>query len=222
MPRKTYRKKRNVKRPRRKRKTLSLRRSPMGTSFATKLRYYDTVSVNPGVGSLAYHKFAANGLYDPDLTGTGHQPRGFDQLMVMYNHYLVVGSKITITVHNSDANIPIVCGVYTSVDNQTTTAPRDFMEQAGRRYTVLAGDAQGGNNIKTLTAYASPKKMFNVANLKDNTNLRGYISANPTELLYYNLFAFSQNETSDPAACDFSVVIDYLVIFSEPNDLDAS
>lgn len=36
-------------------------------------------------------------MYDPDLTGFGHQPYFFDQLTDIYSHYVVIGSKIKIS-----------------------------------------------------------------------------------------------------------------------------
>ena len=37
-----------------------------------------------------------NSLFDPNLSGLGHQPRGFDQLMAVYEKYTVVAAKITV------------------------------------------------------------------------------------------------------------------------------
>ena len=36
-----------------------------------------------------------NSLFDPDQTGTGHQPYYFDQFAALYNRYTVLGSKLT-------------------------------------------------------------------------------------------------------------------------------
>lgn len=36
-----------------------------------KLRYVDTVSINPGAAAVLPHFFSANGIFDPDETGTG-------------------------------------------------------------------------------------------------------------------------------------------------------
>lgn len=39
--------------------------------------------------------FYANGLYDPDITGTGHQPQGYDQWGDLYRTATVLKSKIS-------------------------------------------------------------------------------------------------------------------------------
>ncbi len=226
MPRKYYKKK-TPYRPRRRRfkrkkNFISNKLSPMPLRFASKMKYYTTVSINPSVGTVAKHVFAANGLYDPDITGGGHQPRIFDEMMALYNHYTVVGSRIKVTFFNSDANIPVVCGIMVSTDATSSTELQDYIEQGNVRYAVVGGDTHGSGSLRTLTATGSPKKAFGVAKIMDNSNLKGYVSGNPAELLYYNVFCCAQNESSDPSSVDCTVEIEYLAVFTEPTNLQAS
>lgn len=39
---------------------------------------------------LTYHLFRANGIFDPDVTGTGHQPLYRDQVADLYTNYTVI------------------------------------------------------------------------------------------------------------------------------------
>ena len=54
-------------------------------SISTKLRYVEKINMGSiGASSnVVQNQFIANGAYDPNFTGTGHQPRGFDQ----FNEY---------------------------------------------------------------------------------------------------------------------------------------
>jgi len=38
--------------------------------------------------------FSLNSLYDPDITGVGHQPYGFDQMAALYSNYIVESASI--------------------------------------------------------------------------------------------------------------------------------
>jgi len=57
----------------------------------TNLRYSTVIPV-PAVAHYEY-VFKANSLFDPDLTGVGHQPTYFDQLAAIYSQYCVLGCK---------------------------------------------------------------------------------------------------------------------------------
>jgi hypothetical protein len=47
-----------------------------------------TLALPVGPGFLDY-VLRLNSLFDPDFSGGGHQPKGFDQLAVLYNRYRV-------------------------------------------------------------------------------------------------------------------------------------
>jgi len=83
-----------------------IQRAPTGHPFpqryVTKLRYVsDAITVTTGT---SYDRiFRGNGCFDPDATGAGHQPMGFDQLAGIYSRYRVLGAKITMRVVPVDA-----------------------------------------------------------------------------------------------------------------------
>jgi len=66
--------------------------APFGRTRKAKLIYGDRYVIDDGGTQV----FSANGLYDPDTTGIGHQPRGYDQIMQMYDHYVVTRAKIEV------------------------------------------------------------------------------------------------------------------------------
>jgi len=46
-----------------------------------------------GTWTKLHYAFRASSCFDPDFTGAGHQPRGFDQWKLLYNMYIVNVSK---------------------------------------------------------------------------------------------------------------------------------
>lgn len=221
MPRRNKKTKKTRRRFRRKPR-FSLMRAPAAPTFATKLRYYSPAFIDPAAGVAIPRIFRANSIFDPDYVVGGSQPRGTDELLALYNHYTVVGSKITVTFANHDTSQPVICGIQVSTDAASTNPIRDFMEQGNIKYCVLSADSGAGNNVKTLTEYASVKKEFGLKNIMDNHNLRGDAGSNPSEELYFNIFAAPQDDISNPGVVRLSVLIEYLVVFSEPNDLAGS
>jgi len=62
------------------------------------LKYSDTLEM-ASVGVTATQQYRVNSLYDPDSTGTGHQPRGFDQWCSAagpYNKYRVLAHRVVL------------------------------------------------------------------------------------------------------------------------------
>lgn len=215
--RRTYRKakKRYVKR-----NMLSFTKAPMPNKFATKLRYSETFTINPGIGGFAgVQVFSHNGLYKPNITSSGHQPRGFDQLMTMYDHYTVIGSKLTVTYSNAGAGaggtllVGIACkdGPVVFVDKNDYMEGRNVVSRA-----LLRSSVQDEPHAVTLSKTCSTRKFLGVSKPLANALIRGDFTTNPSEQAYYHLFASIMTGTADATQIECSVVIDYLVVLTEP------
>jgi len=195
--------------------------APMGKSFKFKTRYHeDSLTVDPGIGgTVASHVFSANGLYDPNITGTGHQPLGFDQLMLMYDHYNVIGCRARIDFQNQDSSDIVRVGCYVSDDVTVITDPVKIIENGLGKHMMLS-DAKSGAGVKSMTIGTSIKKFFKSKVLSDD-KLRGSVAANPAEGLYFHVWADCPAGT-DPAAVLFNITLEYIAILTEPKKLDLS
>lgn len=222
MPRRKYYKKKRKYRRRRKPVYPLAYKSPMPKTYMTKLRYAELgLSVNPGVGTVGTYLFRANDCFDPNFSGVGHQPRGFDQIMALFNHFTVLGSKITIRVSNPDEANTFHAFLTTQAESTVSTSPTDFMERQDVRTKQLG--TKNSNMLTTLTQTFSTKKFFTRSNPLDDTALRGSSAAGPAEGAYYHFGVIDSDGSSDPTNnFPFSVVIDYIVVFHEPNDVSMS
>ena len=176
-------------------------------------------------GALRTHFFSANGMFDPDTTGAGHQPLGFDQYMALYNHYTVTRSKMSCHFHNGTTQ-PMVFGIHLNDDNTTSIViPPDMTEQPDTvwGFTVpgATGEA-GGNQGLTLTKGFSAKQNLGVSNPLSEINIRGNAASNPTEQANYILFSGPQNAASDTGAILCYVTIDFWATLTEPKELASS
>jgi len=80
-----------------------------------RLRYVSVDNLaGPTAATIRTIEFRANGMYDPDVRVGGHQPYGFDQIMLGYGKFTVV--KASMTVENLNAiygnNVSLVPAVY--------------------------------------------------------------------------------------------------------------
>lgn len=188
---------------------------PEARKHRTTLRYFGNfISVNPAAGGIAAtHVFSANGLYDPDITGTGHQPIGFDQLMVLYDHYTVVASKIKVYAQNKDTTNPQFATVTVRDTPTPSTDTREIVENGYVSMVSLAVFGTGGDKSSMGTS-VDVAKFLGRSNVLADSQLKGTSAANPTEQLYFHVSGFPM-EQLDAGLLSFNVIIDYDVVFHE-------
>lgn len=187
----------------------------------TRMRYCDSMVLTSTTGSLASYVFCANGMFDPNITGVGHQPMGYDQMSGSFNHYCVSGAKITVTQNsaNSGAGNPTIMGVYLT---DSTSVPYSSWQEFKEANKGSSKVIQGGNTRPvTVTSKFSAKKFYNIADLKDNFQRLGAANdANPTEKALFTIWFQTLNGTS--ATYAFNVTIEYIAHWGEPRDINQS
>lgn len=195
-------------------------RNGFGNSHITKLRYVEEITMNPGAGLIANYVFSANGLYDPNVTGTGHQPRAFDQLMTFFDHYVVLGAKITVTPVKLDTanTVPGYFGILVSDDGITVAGHTllDIMEtrlNKSNRTKLVGFNYDMAKTSRSISAKFSARKFFH-KNVKGDDIFRGSASSNPSEQAYFEIYHSSVNG-NDPDPCTFFVQIEYIALFTE-------
>lgn len=203
----------------RKNKVASFYKAPMPNRFATKLRYVSYADIDPGLGGTAGVQIVnAMGCYDPDVTGIGHQPRALDQLMTMYDHYTVIGSKITVQFMHKFNNNGYNLMIGIAVKDSTTpyADPNDYLEGRNVVSSILpATHATDTVPTRTLSKTFSTKKFMGISHPLSSSNSRGSASNNPGDAGFFHIFvAPFQAVDNSPIIVQYR--IDYLVVFTEP------
>ncbi len=181
-----------------------------------KFKYYQTVSINAPLGAMGWHTFNANGLYDPDFTGTGHQPLGFDEWMKFYAHYTVMSAKVTCW-HPARNDNGVVLMARVAADNSTIVDIPTNMEQEGTKYAI--GNTENG--ILKATASVDIRKFLGRRTM-DSETLRGSNAANPVEGVSFQIGIGPLDQVSDFSAGNVNVLIEFTAQLSEPRDLIGS
>lgn len=185
----------------------------MPTSFPqkliTKMRYAETLRLDPVVGLPSSYIFQANSIWDPNTSGTGHQPYTRDEYTQLYTYYRVLKSKISATFIPSVAGPAgaMVCGVSIHPDTTTVTSFDTIRETKGAHYKICAGDS----NKVTVTNGYNAKKMF----ASNMGSLNALMSSNPGEGAYFHVFVTNANGAGDGATVDIVVTIEYTVLLWE-------
>lgn len=226
MPRKYVPKtKKTNRRPRRyrnrPRKMLSMYKAPIANKVPAKLRYSDAIYLDPGVLGSAVHVIHANCLYDVDATGTGHQPRGFDQYMQMFDHYVVLGSKLTCTFSHSREGVvdTLVVGIALRDSVTTSTNINDYLEGRNVISRLMTGHDSTTSPVPpvTLSKTCSTRKFLGRSSVMSDPELKGSATSNPTETADFHVFAGHPWAAADPGTyIEIYFVLDLLVMFIEP------
>lgn len=195
---------------------------PLGKTFKLSTRYVATnIVIDPGASGIAStHVFSMNGMYDPDITGVGHQPLGFDQTVgVMYNHYTVIASRARVSVFNRDTLYPINCILQLKDTATTSTDVDDIIENGLCRWDTIPPAGTGGAQ-KNLVINCSPTKFFGRKVLQDDI-FRGSSSSNPSEQVYLHVVA-APTVATDTSDLRCTIEIEYTAILTEPIQLVGS
>lgn len=198
--------------------------SRYATGFPTQLRikhrYCDIVPLTSALGVYNTYIFKCNGMFDPDVTSTGHQPMYFDQLSALYNHFTVVKSRITVQFVNNNtapatANVQSF-GIYIDDDGSAgATGTVQAMEQnsAVSRIFTLSSDPI------TLSKSWDAVKAFG-RNPETDPNLQGTSAGDPTEIQTFVIF--TQGIVASNTTSQIMVSIEYDAIWQELKQVASS
>lgn len=221
MPRKkSYRSKPKQKRPYRRRKyrrNFGLIRAPLQRKLFTKMIYQDSFALDAAIGTVATKIYSANNLYDPDVSGTGHQPRGFDELMNLYSHFVVVGAKCTVTVlhEGGSANLSSACsGIALQADSGALSTLNDYLESSYVRFTHNSDYSQ---KPETVSYKCNPNKFLGRSKPLSDPDLKGSAVGSPVEQAYFHIFQAGL-ASSNPGLCHYNIRIEYLTCLIEPKN----
>jgi hypothetical protein len=187
------------------------------------LRYSERVNIDAAAGLSQSYVFSANGIYDPNITGTGHQPLGFDQWMLFYNHYTVSDSRISVQFTNingatslEDKMVGVQLKASSTVD---TNDVNTIIEQGSTKMSLLHRTTDGGS--AKINYSFNARSFFGVPTITDDI-YRGTTSANPAEQAYYHLLVESTDTSTNPNEIIALVVIEYRALLTEPRPLPGS
>lgn len=196
-------------------------RSPVPYTLKTSLKYQEAVTLTPTAGTeiIGVHVFSANGLYDPNITGVGHQPRGFDQLMALYDHCVCIGSSIVVDFPAASGATAPAMGMVAVRDFTTVgTLFQDYMELGDCKYMSISGP---GGYMTRLVMNVNPNAYLGRSKPLGDPNLKNSNAANPSEQCYWHV-AYGRASGTDVNAIRANIVITYTVVFIEPRDPGAS
>jgi len=202
----------------------------------TTLRYVETVTLNPGNGSSAVNVFAVNNIFDPNVTGSGHQPMYYDNYAALYSRYRVTSATCTfIPLSNHITNTTTAetslgtttganqffssneraCRLFILIDKSPTDYPSDLdnlIEEGNKRLKWRFVPQTTSPTMQKLTVRADPARMQNLSRKDDG--LQSSFGAGPGYPLYF-ICGVDSMDTFNADSMSYQVIITYRVTFSD-------
>lgn len=190
-----------------------------GIGFPRRLKithkYAENFTLTNTAGAGAYYNFSCNGLYDPNISGTGHQPAYFDNLAAIYNHYTVIASRIRIRATTaSTQSVPVNVACFINDDTSVTGGFLAALEQPSSQSQFLQVNA--GAAPAELYLSWSAKATFG-GSILGNDNLQGGSGNNPSEQSYFTIMTGPSDSTTATITY-FLVEIEYVAVWDELKD----
>lgn len=203
------RRKRYVVRKRRNGPYTKISKMPVPQRYFTTLRYSENVSFAVSASNTLYNYVFRSGIYDPDVTGTGHQPLYRDQLAALYNKYRVYGIKYYIAIKSGTAIELTTFYVKHNSDSTTDTSLYTLRERAEGKALVL--NAANGAVNKTR-GYMSVPKTFGISKKEfiADDDFVSSIGADPAKTAYLQLYSHTVGgATTIYAAVDLVYYVEF-------------
>ncbi len=193
---------------------------PIAPRLRTRLTYCDvftvTTSVGPGLGNAIFN---LNGLFDPDSTGVGHQPLGYDQLSALYGKYRVINTGWEISVlptgvtPSSSLHLVVVPTNTATAFTVFTTAAEQTYSQVKIFNTYNPCVIRGGIDLAQLNGKTHQSYMADDTTAANTT-------ANPAEVLALHCMVLEPAGTG--ITIRYQVKLNFDCEFSDPVQLAQS
>ncbi|AXH74795.1 MAG: putative capsid protein [Circoviridae sp.] len=227
-------KKKNYRKKRKSKRKLRVPRPPINGFPARQLavhRYSNVATINAGsAGEVGSKLYMISSAHAPEVgAAVNFQPRGYDELSLVYNRYCVVGAKITVrpvgpqrpsnasaTVANAGLEYGIAM-LRTPVFSYTNY--HDLVERWGQRQRATIPIDIGES--KTLTRKYSLKKWFSHKNPLTDDVVTSATGSSPSKNAFMAVWLTSPSGGAFPEV-KLHVQIDFSIVWYERHGMDAS
>ncbi len=186
-----------------------------------ELKYIQTFSNSVATAAGSIQTMNLNSLFDPDRSGSGHQPYGYDQISALYNRYRVLNTRYRVmfasvgSVYHAVVtcvNGLLVSSISDQATFQTATetphARTNIMSSQGKSWVVDKKIMLNLLNGVTKTEYLADDR-FEAA-----------VGASPTEIMTLVIGTF--NPTGSTVVPYYEVEMYFQVDFHDPISLSSS
>lgn len=208
-----------------KRQLVKPKGNRIGTEFAIntpiippmrqlKLRYAETFSLSTGAAGVlgTQQGMRLNSLYDPNWTGTGHQPYGYDQIVQFYKSYRVNAARVQLIWTTIGGTAEVCCAYELTPTNSGLTLTGQSVDRVTEVNKVSTNVLSASGNTRTVKTdfFVKMKDIFAVSaeKLHSDDKYAAAYNSDPTEIVYLLMAVGSYSGTAGESV-SVQVIIDY-------------
>lgn len=157
--------------------------TPIAQRYITKHKYVETVALN--LANNYTYAYNLNSLFDPNRTGIGHQPYGYDTFALLYNRYRVINCSYTVQAYPGNGTSPVTVAVHPANELITFPDTDTAMENPKTKWAV---QLPGGNtriikgNVYIPSLVGRPRTQY----MADD-RYQAQVGTSPAELAVLNI-----------------------------------
>lgn len=188
--------------------TINRSLQPIANRYICKMKYGTTVQ-SSATGSYIFN---LNSLFDPDRTGFGHQPYGFDPLANLYNRYRVIACGWRVQNPSGGTGTPVTTSSIASNDASIAWTNTGIMLENPRAKYITQCPGGGAMTLRGKQYLPALVGRTKAQYMADDT-YGATVLASPTEnaLLYLQTFNSLSGEII--AGIGLQVLLEYTVEF---------
>lgn len=201
-------------RPRRRGVKVLSSLNPIPGRQIVKMKYAEAFVTN--VSTAYNYAYNLNSIFDPNRTGTGHQPYGHDTLAVLYNRYRVISCSYVVQAYSGA--YPIRYGVLPANEVKSVGTIAEMVENPRSQYRL---QIPGGSTTMLTGKVYLPALMGRTrAQYMADDRYQSTFGSSPSELGILNLCALANAEVGTDV--NWSITLEYTVEVFDNNPLAQS
>ncbi len=157
----------------------------IGDRARTTLRYVTNGQIDLSALNYGEKVFRANSLFDPDFSGVGSQPLGFDQWAAFYGRYRVLRMRYKCTFAAPSSRLEAAC---TCLPNLNSATDSVFGDAIAEPYAKVKVYSPNGGFMPILSGEVDIRKILGVSVAQfGEENFSASISSNPASVVWFHV-----------------------------------
>jgi len=180
------------------------------------MKYCESVNASL-VGGVASYQFNLNSIFDPNRTGTGHQPYGRDTFDTLYNRYRVISCRYAIAVASTNGYTTQVCALPA---NEVLTMSNTSEARENPRARFIIQSAQAPVKMLKGNVYIPSLVGRTKAQYMADDRYQALTTTSPLEAAILNVFSGLISDAGGVAdSTAINITLEYTVEFFDVKHL---